>query len=47
MVVVKLHKVAMIVSIPEEDWEAFRKSIKETGDVQFEYRGSTIFAEMF
>ena len=42
-----MHKVTMIVSIPDEQWEAFRVSIKETGDVQFEYRGATIFAEMF
>lgn len=47
MVVIKLHKVTMMVSIPDEHWEEFRKSIKETGDVQFEYRNSTIFAEMF
>jgi hypothetical protein len=46
-VVMNLHKVVLIVSIPEEHWEEFRKSIKETGDVQFEYRGVTIFAEMF
>jgi len=45
--VIKLHKVTMIVSIPEEDWEAFKESIKETGEVQFNYRYSTIFAEMF
>jgi hypothetical protein len=43
----KLHKVTMMVSIPEEKWEAFRETIKETGEVQFEYRGTTIFAEIF
>lgn len=43
----KLHKVTMMVSIPEEQWEEFRKSIKETGEVQFEYGGATIFAEIF
>lgn len=43
----KLHKAAMMVSIPEEHWETFRESIKETGEVQFKYRGATIFAEIF
>jgi hypothetical protein len=36
----------MMVSIPEEEWNAFRESIKETGQVQFTYRNSTIFAEV-
>lgn len=36
----------MMVSIPEEEWEAFRQSIKEAGEVQFRYRNSTIFAEV-
>lgn len=35
-----------MVSIPEEEWEAFRQSIKEAGEVQFRYRNSTIFAEV-
>ena len=42
-----MHKVTMIVSIPDEQWEAFRKSMKEAGEVQFEYMGATIFAEIF
>jgi hypothetical protein len=47
MEMMKLHKVTMIVSIPEEYWEEFKKTIKETGDVQFKYKEATIFAEMF
>ena len=39
--------VTMMVYIPEEHWEAFRESIKETGEVQFKYREATIFAEIF
>ena len=41
-----LHKVTMMVSIPDEEWNAFKESIKEAGDVQFKYRNATIFAEM-
>ncbi len=37
----------MMVSIPDEEWEAFAESIKEAGQVQFKYRNSTIFAKMF
>ena len=36
----------MMVSIPDEDWEAFKDRIKEAGEVQFKYRRSTIFAEV-
>lgn len=43
----KLHKVTMMVSIPEECWEAFKENIKEAGQVQFKYRNSTIYAEIF
>lgn len=42
-----LHKVTMMVRIPDEEWEAFKESIKETGEVQFKFRNSTIFAEVF
>lgn len=42
-----LHKVTMMVSIPDEHWEAFEESLKEAGEVQFNYRNATIFAEMF
>lgn len=41
-----IHKVTMMVSIPDEEWEAFKESIKEAGNVQFNYRNSTIFAEV-
>jgi len=41
-----MHKVTMMVSIPEEEWNAFQESIKEAGQVQFKYRNSTIFAEV-
>ena len=41
-----MHKVTMVVSIPDEEWEAFKESIKEAGEVQFKYRNSTIFAEV-
>lgn len=44
--VIALHKVTMTVSIPDEDWEAFKENIKEAGEVQFKYRNSTIFAEV-
>lgn len=40
-----MHKVTMSVSIPDEEWEAFKENIKEAGEVQFKYRNSTIFAE--
>ena len=43
---VLLHKVTTMVSIPYEEWEAFKENIKEAGDIQFKYRNSTIFAEM-
>lgn len=43
----KLHKVTMMVSIPDEHWEAFKESLREAGQVQFKYRNGTIFAEMF
>ena len=36
----------MMVSIPDEEWEAFKESIKEAGNVQFKYRNSTIFTEV-
>ena len=36
----------MMVSIPDEEWEAFKESIKEAGEVQFTYRNTTIFAEV-
>lgn len=42
-----MHKVTMMVSIPDEEWKAFKESIKEAGQVQFKYRNSTIFAEIF
>ena len=42
-----MHKVTMMVSMPDEKWDAFIESINETGHVQLEYRGATIFAEMF
>lgn len=42
-----LHKITMMVRIPEEEWEAFKESIKETGYVQFKFRDSTVFAEVF
>jgi len=35
-----------MVSIPDEEWEALKESIKEAGQVQFRYRNSTIFAEV-
>jgi len=44
--VIKLHKVTMMVSIPDEKWEAFKESNEEAGEVQFQYRGATIFAEI-
>ena len=44
MWVIMMHKVTMMVSIPDEDWETFKESIEETGEVQFKYRRSTIFA---
>lgn len=37
----------MMVSIPDEEWEAFKESIEEAGQVQFRYRNSTIFAYTF
>ena len=43
---VSLHKVIMMVSIPEEEWRVFEESIKDAGEVQFKYRNSTIFAEV-
>jgi len=43
---IKMHKVTMMVSIPEEEWEAFKEQHKEAGEVQFKYRFSTIFAEI-
>lgn len=42
----RLRKVKMMVSIPEEHWEAFKGIIKETGHAQFKYRDATIFAEI-
>lgn len=44
--VISLHKVTMMVSIPDEEWRAFEESIKEAGEVQFKYRNATIFAEV-
>lgn len=44
--VVQLHKVTMMVMIPDEEWNAFKESLKETDNVQFKYRNATIFAEM-
>ena len=41
-----MHKVTMTVSIPDEEWEAFKESMREAGEVQFKYRNSTIFAEV-
>lgn len=41
-----MHMVTMMVRIPEEEWEAFKESIKESGEVQFKYRNATIFAEV-
>lgn len=41
-----MHRVTMMVSIPDEEWNAFQESIKDTGEVQFRYRNSTIFAEV-
>ncbi len=45
--VIIMHKVTMMVSVPDEHWEAFVESLKESGEVQFKYRNATIFAEMF
>lgn len=42
-----MHKVTMMVWIPDENWRAFEESIKEAGGVQFKYRNATIFAEIF
>jgi len=36
----------MMVSIPDEEWNAFQESIEEAGEVQFKYRNSTIFTEV-
>lgn len=41
-----MHKVTMMVSIPDEEWRAFKQNIKEAGEVQFKYRNATIFAEV-
>lgn len=42
-----MHLVSMLVKIPEDDWERFKKEEKETGHVQFKFGTATIFAEVF
>lgn len=42
-----MHKVTMMVTIPDELWEAFKENIKDAGQVQFKYRNATIFVEIF
>ncbi len=42
-----LHKVTMMVNIPDEEWESFKEIIKESGSVQFKFRNATIFAKIF
>lgn len=41
-----MHKVTMMVSIPDELWRAFKESIEETGQIQFKYKDATIFAKV-
>ena len=42
-----MHKVSMMVNIPDEEWGAFTEQHDEAGHVQFTYRNSTVFAEIF
>jgi hypothetical protein len=42
-----MHKVTMIVSIPDEHWKAFKDDLKENGKVQFKFKDTTISAEIF
>jgi len=41
-----MHKVLMMVKIPDEEWEAFKEQHKECGHVSFKFRNTTIFAEV-
>ncbi len=42
-----MHKVTMMVSVPDEEWNAFSEDMRDAGHVQFKYRNSIIFAEIF
>ena len=42
-----MHKVTMMVEIPDEEWKYFELDLKESGHLQFKYRNATIFAEIF
>lgn len=41
-----MHKVTMMVSIPDELWRGFEESIEDAGEVQFKYKDATIFAKV-